>query len=198
LTASRLLVALLGTGILAATGLLASGGAARAADLYVNGVRADGLASFEFIDVSVRIDSKGNVWIDAPSYRVEVDGETAAGPEMSEPVPVARYWLVTEDNGSKGLTIDVVVNGRAVHKLKSGDAQAILDVGEYLQRGTNTVIINAVQSRSAGGGIFYVYLGEGSNESGTLMLDKPAITFAKQAEPSADARVSRSFELTVP
>ena len=189
---------LLGAGILSTVGLLASGEEARAADLYVNGVRADGLASFEFIDVSVRIDSKGNVWIDAPSYRVEVDGETAAAPEMSEPISVGRYWLVTEDNGSKGLTIDVVVNGRAVHKLRSGDAQVIFDVGAYLQRGTNTVIINVVQSRNAGGGIFYVYLGEGSNESGTLMLDKPAITFAQQAEPSADSRVSRSFELTVP
>ena len=157
MTASRLLVALLGTGILAATGFLASGGVARAADLYVNGVRADGLTSFEFVDVAVRIDNKGNVWIDAPTYRVEVDGETVAAPELSEPVPVARYWLVTEDNGSKGLTIDVVVNGRAVRKLQSGDAQAILDVGEYLQRGTNTVIINTVQSRNAGGGVFYVY-----------------------------------------
>jgi len=177
---------------------LASGGVARAGDLYVNGVRADGLADFEFTDVTVRIDREGNVWIDAPTYRVEVNGETAAAPDLSTPVPAARYWLVTEDNGSKGLTIDVVVNGRVVRKLRSGEPQAILDVGEYLQRGTNTVIINAVQSRNASGGIFYVYVGEGSNESGTLMLDKPEITFAQQAESSGDARVSRSFELTVP
>lgn len=188
---------------------LALGGRAHAVDVYVNGVRADGLSDVELEGVDVRVAPNGDIWIEAPGYRVEVEGGTVGEPPprastppsaSPEAVPAARYWLVTEDNGSKGLVIDVIVNGRAAAKVRSGQPQTILDLGPWLRPGTNSVIVNALQDRTAGGGIYYVYIGEGSNESGTLMMDRPEITFAHRAadaDPDG-ARTSRSFQLSVP
>ena len=190
-----------GLGLLVAT--LAWGGAAHAADVYVNGVRADGLADVELKGVDVRVAPNGDIWIDAPTYRVELEGEpsSAQPAAASAKVPAGRYWLVTEDNASKGLVLDVIVNGQAVAKLKSGQPQTILDIGPWLRHGTNTVVVNALQGRGASGGIFYVYMGEGSADSGTLMMDRPEITFARRAEDPSDddgGRTSRSFQLKVP
>lgn len=191
---------------------LALSGPAQAVDVYVNGVRADGLREVELEGVDVRFAPNGDIWIEAPGYRVEVESDAVAEPPPAsasppsapsasgEGVPPARYWLVTEDNGSKGLVIDIIVNGRAAAKVKSGQPQTILDLGPWLRPGANTVIVNALQDRTAGGGIYYVYIGEGSNESGTLMMDRPEITFAHRAADAdpGGARTSRSFQLTVP
>lgn len=190
------------SGLLLFSALLGLSAPAQAVDVYVNGVRADGLENIELEDVDVRIGPNGDIWIDAPEYRVEVDGEPAPPPpEKQAEVSGGAWWLVTEDNGSRGLVIDIVINGQAVTRLESGKSQTILDVGPWLQPGANTVVVNARQGRGASGGLFYVYLGAGSNQSGTLVMDKPDITFTRRAEEpgSTEAeRSSRTFQLMVP
>lgn len=47
-------------------------GPALAGSVYLNGVNIDGLTSQRFERATVRIDEKGNVLIDAPGYKVEV------------------------------------------------------------------------------------------------------------------------------
>jgi len=167
--------------------------------LYVNGVQADGLRGYEFKSVNVRIDDQGNVWVDAPQYRVEVQGSASnAGSSSSAPAaaPMGRYWLVTQDNQSQGHEIEVLVNGVLVQKIRSGDAQLILDIGKYLKVGSNTIVFNAMPATKLDGGLLNIYVGTGSNDSGTLNLDAPTISYARRSTDSASGG-SRSFQLEV-
>ncbi len=63
---------------------------ATAGDVYVNGVRADVLPVMSMENVTVRFDAQGNIWIDAPTYRVRVStGDAPAAPYAVPPAPVA-------------------------------------------------------------------------------------------------------------
>ncbi|MBM4390445.1 MAG: hypothetical protein FJ090_04945 [Deltaproteobacteria bacterium] len=59
---------------------------ALAGGVYINGVKADVLPVMTMEDVSVRFDQSGNVWIDAPLYRV-----TVVSPAASQAAPAASY-----------------------------------------------------------------------------------------------------------
>ncbi len=58
-----------------------------AGDVYINGVKADVLPVMTMEDVSVRFDQSGNVWIDAPLYRV-----TVVSPPASQPAAPATSY----------------------------------------------------------------------------------------------------------
>ncbi len=60
---------------------------ALASDVYINGVKADVLPVMTMEDVSVRFDLAGNVWIDAPLYRVTVVSPAAT----SQPAAATAY-----------------------------------------------------------------------------------------------------------
>lgn len=63
--------------------VLAALTAAFATNVYINGVKATGLKGFELQDVNVTIDAKGDVYIDAPRYSIEV----MAPPDPADSVP---------------------------------------------------------------------------------------------------------------
>lgn len=168
--------------------------------LYVNGVQAEGLRSYDFKSVNVRIDEQGAIWIDAPQYRVEVQGAASqAGKATQAPsatAPVGRYWLVSQDNQSKGHEIEVLVNGVLVQKIRSGDSQLILDLGRYLKPGANTIVFNAMPANALDGGILNIFVGTGNNDAGTLNLDAPTVSYSRRAtDPVAGG--SRSYQLEV-
>jgi hypothetical protein len=164
------------------------------ATLFINGVRADGLRSFDLEDVDVRIDANGDIHITAPQYKVEVEPEPVLPAPSTSAMPAATYWLVTVDDGSTGHVVDVLVNGSLVRKIRSGEEQLILDVGPYLQQGENTVLL--VPSAPQGTGRLHIYLGTGSNEAGTVVMDDPsvALTISPQSGGSS-ARQSSSFTI---
>lgn len=179
--------------------------AALAASVYVNGVNVDGLRNQTFENATVTIDANGNVQINAPGYRIEVQapptpstvsasGTTTASAgsvtsassakaTSASGVAPGQWWLVTEDNGSKGHVIQVFVNERLVHTVKSGEAQSIVDIGAYLRPGSNAVRLSS-NSQSAGGGSLYVYIGHGGNQSGTVVLDRPDIQYGLSSSRS--------------
>lgn len=200
---------------------LGAPGLAAAGALYINGVRADTLRNMDLKDVDVRIDGDGNIWIDAPRYAVEVvspgdplppagqtqpgapaGAQTAPVPAPVGPasaaaaLPAGTWWLVSEDNASTGHIVDVYVNGVLVTTLRSGDPQLLLDVSRYLHRGVNQVLFTA-RPGQPGGGLMQLYLGSGTNDSGTLNLNTPDITFTRRSSDPATGS-SRQFELTVP
>jgi hypothetical protein len=107
----------------------------------------------------------------------------------------ARWWLVTEDNASTGHTIEVYVNGALAHTVMSGGGQQILDLSDHLRPGANAVRMQS-NSVSATGGAFYVYVGRGSNDSGTVVLEKPEIQYGLGA--SRKGPYSRDYQLVVP
>ncbi len=227
--------------------LLAWLGQALAADVYLNGVKASGLTNFELKDVNVRIDERGNIYIDAPRYSIEVVSPptapapvapqpaapvapavpqpavpvtpqpaapvvappeaTVGPPEIVAPValaPVAppavapeRYWLVSEDNGSTGHQVQVLVNGVLAATAASGAGDLLLDVGPWLTPGPNIITLNASATGPLGGGVFNVFLGTGSNDQGTLNLDPPQISFSRRSTDEP-AGTSQQFTLVVP
>lgn len=185
------------------------------AGIFINGVQVDGLKDVEFKDVSVRFDSHGNVLVDAPGYNIQVVGEPvryspqtarssantatsipATAPSSNTgPVDLGSWWLATEDEGTRGHTIEVSINGRAVATVRSGEDQRIVDISQYLQHGPNQVSLASTTSGAEGGSLF-VYLGSGSNVSGTVVLDAPDVQFSVNARSNPSDQ--RAFTLTVP
>jgi hypothetical protein len=112
-------------------------------------------------------------------------------------VAAGTWWLVTEDNQSTGHTIDVYISGVLVKTIKSGDEAVLMDISRYVRRGQNEVLISARAGASLGGGLLKVYLGQGSNDAGTLNLASPQITFTRRSSDSLDG-ASRQYTLIVP
>jgi hypothetical protein len=84
--------------------------------------------------------------------------------------------MVTEDNGSTGHQVEIWVNGQLAQTVTSGQPQKIVDVGRWLRIGANQVLVKS-SSTNPTGGSFYVYLGTGSDQSGTVVMDNPAVSF---------------------
>lgn len=173
--------------------------AAMAATVYINGIRVDALPDAELKNVSVRMDSAGNVWIDAPNYRIQVADPTPSAPPSKAATAVAggTWWLVTEDNASEGHTVDILVNGALVRRVKSGDPQLILDISAYLRKGTNQVVLQAQPGPQPSGGILKIYLGAGSNADGTVRLETPSVAYARRST-DAPTGETKQFTITVP
>jgi hypothetical protein len=74
--AAVLAPAVLGVAVLAVAAVPSM---ARAGEIYVNGVKADVLPVMTMQNVNVRFDERGNVYIDAPMYRVSVVSGGASG-----------------------------------------------------------------------------------------------------------------------
>ncbi|HZH02912.1 MAG TPA: hypothetical protein VEY30_03945, partial [Myxococcaceae bacterium] len=91
---------------------------AAAASVYLNGVNIDGVASQRFEKATVRIDEKGDVFIEAPGYAARVLPNDKATGALTR-----RYWLVAEQT-APGMTefhVDVHLNGKWIKKLRNGD-----------------------------------------------------------------------------
>ena len=195
---------------------------ALAGQLYINGTFVDPatIAGVEMKDVTITFDAQGNIQVTAPGYKIEVvdppggsttpprppstppgmAGATAAPPATAPKAPAgngvapARWWLVTEDNASVGHTIEVVINGQVVKTVGSGMPQAILDVGRWLRPGPNQVEVRS-NSVNATGGTYYVYLGNGSDQSGTVAMERPQVQFGVGKTRSGP--YSRTYTLNV-
>lgn len=185
-------------------------GAARAGSVYLNNVNIDGVTNQKFEKATVRIDEKGNVFIDATGYAVKaVEGTPAAHggtPAVSDPAPARmtkRYWLVTEQSvtGMTEFDIDLYVNAKWIRKLRNADEQLVTELTKYLMPGKNTVLFTAhkVQSgdarKSFSSEHFYrVIVGEGNVGGDNVMIDNPIVKFERTAAEASD--VSQEYVLT--
>jgi len=197
---------------------------ALAGQLYINGVFVDPatIAGVEMKDVEITFDASGNIQVTAPGYKIEVvdppGGAPAASrapaptmspgasataapaptatpaPTGSQKVTPARWWLVTEDNNSVGHTIEVVINGQVVKTVGSGMPQAILDVGRWLRPGPNQIEVRST-SVNASGGTYYVYIGTGSDQTGTVVMERPQVQFG--VGRTRQGPYSRTYTLNV-
>ena len=192
---------------------------AMAGTVYVNGVDVGDMRSQTFENCTLVFDSAGDLHVSAPGYEIQVmdalgpltapppaQGPMAVGTPPPASVPVAsapagagvtqgEWWLVTDDSGSSGHAVDIFVNGAMVKSIHSGEAQIIVDLGPWLVPGANRVHLQA-QSNTPAGGPLYIYLGRGSNASGTVMMDSPDIQFG--LGPSRNGETSRDYTLQVP
>lgn len=155
---------------------------ALAGDLYINGtlVQPTALAGRTLEGTNVRFDAQGNIHIDASRYKIELvpPPNPVPAPVVPQPavVPYGRWWLVTEDTQSAGHIVEVWINGMLVTTVRSGDGGKLLELSRWLQPGSNAVVVKS-SSSSASGGVFAVYLGEGSANNGPFRMPSPAVSF---------------------
>lgn len=190
-----------------------------AAEVYVNGVRADVLPVMTMSGVTVRFDASGNVWIDAPTYKVSVVDRPAAGgvsavaaaplaatPTAPARVPVApggpgvgagAWWLVTEDTGSVGQSVEVYVNEVLVRRVASGEPQVLLDLAPYLRPGANPVRIVARPPSVPPAGSLSVYVGRGASAEGTVRVSTIDLRYSRRAEDGLGGSV-KEYTVNVP
>lgn len=165
------------------------GSLAFAGSVFVNGVSVEQLRGQTFEGATVTVSSNGDVYVTAPGYRIQAPDAPVVSynppvqqvlPQKPVTPPVAtapsHYWLVTEDNGSRGHSVQVYLNDALVQTVKSGDAQTIADLSKFMLPGQNRVRVMS-DSVGATGGALYIYIGKGSNESGTVVLEKPEIQY---------------------
>ena len=174
-----------------------------AAEVFVNGVNVDGLTNHTFEKVTVRLDEKGNVQIDAPGYSVKKVTIAGDKPAREEGVITQKYFLVTEQSppGATEYEIDVFLNGKFLRTLKSGDEQLVNDISKQLKPGKNQVIVQArkryadpmvpkSQSRNA---VFRVIIGEGTASHDQVTIEKQVVTFTRTAADTNDTTQEFSF-----
>lgn len=183
---------------------------ASAGNLYVNNVLVDprSMPNVSLERVTVRFDAQGNIWVDAPGYKIEIQPPAPAPAFVVAPVPQplpappsptsgvapARWWLVTDDGGSTGHAVEVWINGQLAQSVASGQPQRIVDVGRWLRLGANQVVVKSNSTNPTGGSL-YVYLGTGSDQSGTVVMDAPTVQYGVGASRSGPFQ--REFTLTV-
>jgi hypothetical protein len=186
------------------TALMLVSGPVGAVEVYVNDVNVEGLTNQSFEKVTVRLDEKGNVHIDAPGYTVK--RVTMAPPKETQPAGTItqKYFLVTEQTtpGATEYDIDVFINGRLLRTLGSSEPQLVTEVTRELKPGKNSIILQArKQSESkerprstAKTNVFRVIIGEGGARNDQVVLDKQLITFTRTAAETND--VTQEFTIT--
>ena len=182
-------------------GLLLFSGTALAGSVYLNGVKIDGVTSQKFEKVTVRIDEKGNVLIEAPGYAVkQVEGQQPDAPPTSASIS-KHYFLVTEQNvvGMTEYDVDLYVNSKWVRKLKSSEDQIVSDITKNLVPGKNTVMFiakkTAPEARKSMSKehFFRIIIGEGNMSGDHVMIDNPVVKFERTAADNIDS--SQEFSL---
>ncbi len=176
---------------------------AAAGSIYLNNVNIDGVTGQKFEKATVRIDEKGNIFIDAPGYAVrQVEGIPKTTPGGGGTL-TQRYFMVTEQTavGMTEYDIDVYINAKWVRKLRSGDDQIVTEVTKHLVPGKNVIL---VQAKKVGGKegrksfssehVYRVIVGAGNMSGDHVMIDSPQVKFERNASQSDD--VSQEFVLT--
>jgi len=177
-----------------------------AADVYVNGVNVDGLTNHTFEKVTVRLDEKGNVQIEAPGYsvkKVTLSGDKVEQGNKLEGTITQKYFLVTEQS-PQGMTeyeVDLFLNGKFLRTLKSSDDQLVTEVTRQLKPGKNQVIVQAKKRygdpasprSSSRSHVFRVIIGEGNTNQDQVTIEKQLMTFTRTGADTNDVTQEFSF-----
>jgi hypothetical protein len=197
------------TVVLALGGVAVLADSAAAADVYVNGVKigAGALRGTVFENVGVRFDAKGDVYIVAPGYRVEVEPlrADAVRPEFaqppSKPVPPLgrRYWLVVNTPRPGIYKVLITANGAPVADLDPNRRQYVVDLTSKLHQGENRVELTYLPipgAVSEGGDVSDVMVGLGAAAAdGTLTISRVLAAHKQPGGRRSAEAVDLSFTL---
>jgi hypothetical protein len=167
-----------------------------------------------FDKANVRIDDKGNVFIDAPGYAAQVaeappsnavrptgTAAVVAGQTAADKL-TRRYFLVTQQTAT-GMTefdIDVYVNSKWIRRLANSEGQVIQEVTKFLVPGRNTVLMAAHKAMQGArksyspSHQFQVVIGSGNVGGDNVMIDDPVVRFTRTAAEDRD--LSQEFSFT--
>src|SRR3989454_1000027 len=181
------------------------------ASVFLNGVNIDGLRSQKFDKCkTVRIDDRGDVYLDCPGYQVErpaaAVSASTANPALAPLLPSAvaaaltkRYWLVSEEKDGAQFDVDVFVNAKFIRKIRAGEPQVVLEITRYLHPGANKVLFAATKRadaalKSASPASFTkLVVGEGDAGGNTVTIDNPLIESKRTAAETEN--VNEEFTL---
>ncbi|MDX9720940.1 MAG: hypothetical protein RBU37_09325 [Myxococcota bacterium] len=173
--------------------------------VYLNGVDITGLNNQEFENATIKLDADGNIYIEAPQYRVEVQGPNkdpaaAAAASSTSTAVTGNYFLVANHTPSGGsqFDVDVYVNGVLAKTIKNEEAQVILDISGKLSKGTNTVKLVAKKkagvSATASTNQLEIFVGKGTSNPTQLTIDRQYFTFRVNGSQVSDVSESYTFE----
>jgi len=158
---------------------------AGAAEVYVNGVKADGLTAQEFKNCTVRFDEKGAVHITAPGVKLLAEGASTDATKVS-----AQYFVALTLAQVAAGAIRIIVNGTEADTVKPGEKTKITEITKFLRPGPNKVLVMAGPEKAVVP--VQVLIGPGRNNAGSLELSP---TVDKQAT-LADKGLSETFDIT--
>ncbi len=142
--------------ILAALTLFAAPAHAQSAGkkIFINNID---LASYLIADVelkcvTVKFDSKGNIYIIAPGYSFEAAGGTKDPKATTddESDKANRFYLVSFPKPNKvdtGYDVDLHVNGKFAKRIFGGNEQEVIEITEHFQKGKNEVSFLSVRRK---------------------------------------------------
>jgi hypothetical protein len=195
-----------------------------AASVYLNGVNIDGVTSQRFDKASVRIDEKGNVYIEAKGYAVKtLESPPPAVPAAPPPPPAPavnvtppaaspaaphadrltrQYWLVSQQTslGMTDFNIDVYVNAKWIRQLGNSEDQVVQDITKYLVPGKNRVLLAAhklgttPRKSYSVNDQFQVVVGAGNMGGDNVLIDDPVVRLTKTAADDKDSTQEFTFE----
>ncbi|MEO1268155.1 MAG: hypothetical protein AAFX99_08655 [Myxococcota bacterium] len=168
-----------------------------AVDVYLNGVKVNGITSQNFEDVDIRFDAKGDVHITVDGVQVKMVDQLNA--EQAQPNSTGKsgqssalsqkYWLISDqsDRGMAQYDIDIHINGQYVTRVKSDAPQTVLEITRYVVPGRNRVVFTAIKSIPDRRRSFSpdhhitVLIGEGARDSKQLTIDRSLLEYKRLA-----------------
>lgn len=170
---------------------IAFASSAVAGDVYLNGVKVNGLRDQLFQGADVRFDAKGDVHITVKGVTIQVQGDKAANAQAAIPKPGLQhaYFLVSSKTspGATQYDIQVHINGQFVTKCRSTDGQLAMDVSKFLRPGQNQVVFTAFKdlsgARKAFGADqkFSLILGRGKSRGDQIVIERTLSTYVRTA-----------------
>lgn len=173
---------------------------ALAVTVYLNGVPITGAPNQTFKNCTVTTDESGNVYIDAPAYRVQVPGSTDAkgtiadGPLKAGLAPSQRYWLITERTPELAqYDIDVFINGKWIRKILNEEDRIVYEISKYFKTGANKVALMARKRKkksdrmsSSPAHYFRIVIGAGKMNGRSIMVTESLVDYRRTAAETDD------------
>jgi hypothetical protein len=178
--------------------------------VYLNGVDITKVRDQTFLKANVTIDKDGDIYIDAPGYKVEVLDpnieEKPQTPSQSKGGPNTalqkRYFLVTQPSKDGRAQYDFIisVNGAERKTIKAGEPQVIMEISVWLHKGENEINIKGIKDLGSGRKSSQktdevrVVVGIGHEEGKKAIID--AVKASVKADASDLSNIDKHFVLT--
>lgn len=132
---------------------------------------------------------------------------TPASGDDATPAPGAkltkRYWIVSMQPrvGAAQYDVNVFINGKFVRKIRSKDAQTVVDITDHVKVGKNLLQFAATKNYGESGkrfssspeDTFRVLVGEGAMGKGSVMISAPLAEMTRNASETENKAAQSSF-----
>jgi hypothetical protein len=163
-----------------------------AGDVFLNGVKVNGLRDQSFPGADVRFDTSGNIHITVTGVSVELQRDDSAAVRASKRVtpPVKSLYYLISSKTTPGLTqydIQVHVNGEFVTKCRATDRQLAMEISRFLRPGRNQVVFTAFKDLSSPRKSFSpdqrftLLLGKGMARGDQIVIERTLATYVRTA-----------------